>query len=455
MANTYLTHTTSTPTNSDKATLSFWLKRSLLSSGRGVFAEDTNGTNKFAFILDSSDRISIFQETGGTVDINLVTNRKFRDTSAWYHIVIAYDSSQGSASDRVKIYVNGSQETSFSTSTYPSSNVDFRFNKSGIVQEIGRYEGGNYFDGLLSHINFIDGTAYAASAFGSTDTTTGEWKIKTSPSVTYGTNGFFILKDGNSVTDASTNSNNFSVAGGTLTKTEDNPSNVFATLNVLASTSTPNFSNGNTSIYANTQNSWNQLTPATFVMPSGGKFYWEVKNTSSSHPNYINPGFMNANYYNNLLANSGFPGNVYDADNGFWNGMQGGGDNNTYAVYRAGTASNINISESFLNGDILSFAVDLNNRKAWLGKNGTYIQSGNPSNGTNETWSSADIDANTDYVPGIGHYYTNPSASFNFGNGYFGTTAVSSAGTNASGIGIFEYDVPTGFTALSTKGLNL
>ena len=115
MANSYLTHTTSTPTNSDKATLSFWLKRSLLSSGRGVFAEDTNGTNKFAFILGSNNTISIFQETAGTVDINLVTNRVFRDTSAWYHIVVAYDSSQGSASDRVKLYVNGSQETSFST----------------------------------------------------------------------------------------------------------------------------------------------------------------------------------------------------------------------------------------------------------------------------------------------------------------------------------------------------
>jgi len=90
-----------------------------------------------------------------------------------------------------------------------------------------------YFDGSMSHVHFIDGTAYDASAFGSTDSTTGEWKINTSPSVTYGTNGFFILKDGNSVTDQSPNSNNFTVGGGTLTKTEDNPSNVFATLNPL------------------------------------------------------------------------------------------------------------------------------------------------------------------------------------------------------------------------------
>jgi hypothetical protein len=91
---------------------------------------------------------------------------------------------------------------------------------------------GNYFEGSMSHIHFIDGTAYDATAFGEYDAN-GVWKIKTSPSVTYGTNGFFILKDGNSVTDQSGNSNNFTVAGGTLTNTEDNPANVFATLNPL------------------------------------------------------------------------------------------------------------------------------------------------------------------------------------------------------------------------------
>ena len=104
----------------------------------------------------------------------------------------------------------------------------------------------------MSHVHFIDGTAYDASAFGETDATTGEWKINTSPSVTYGNNGFFILKDGNSVTDQSGNSNNFTVGGGTLTKTEDNPSNVFATWNPLSicngSILKSTFTNGNTSI---------------------------------------------------------------------------------------------------------------------------------------------------------------------------------------------------------------
>jgi hypothetical protein len=132
------------------------------------------------------------------------------------------------------MYINGVQETSFSTATYPDQNYDTYVNYSSRANVIGRrdYYSDFYFDGSMSHINFIDGTAYDATAFGEYDAN-GVWKIKTSPSVTYGTNGFFILKDGNSVTDQSDNSNNFTVGGGTLTNTEDNPSNVFATLNPL------------------------------------------------------------------------------------------------------------------------------------------------------------------------------------------------------------------------------
>ena len=85
----------------------------------------------------------------------------------------------------------------------------------------------------MSFVYFIDGTAYEASTFGSTDSDTGEWKINTSPTVTYGTNGFLILKNGNTITDQSTNSNDLTLGGGTLTATEDCPDDVFATMNPL------------------------------------------------------------------------------------------------------------------------------------------------------------------------------------------------------------------------------
>jgi len=446
MTNTYLTHTTSTPTNSDKATLSFWLKRSKLSSGQGVFAQDTDGNDKFAFILGSNDTISIFQETAGTVDINLVTNRVFRDTSAWYNFVLHFDSTQGAGSNRVQLFVNGVQETSFSTATYPSSDVDFRFNKSGIVQEIGRYEGGNYFNGLLSHINFIDGTIYPASTFGSTDSTTGEWKINTSPSATYGTNGFFILKDGNSVTDQSGQSNNFTVGGGTLTKTEDNPSNVFATMNPLNHYTGQTFEAGNTVVKTISGNAVHQQFVSTLGI-SSGKFYWELKNhlatTSSSRI-----GISSENVISNPANLTGSDGHVGDDPQSYGYVASSGNKetNNSSSSY----------GNSFTNGDILMVALDMDNNKLYFGKNGTWQNSGDPTSGSTGTGSAFTVTSGLTYFPacsilgGGGESY-----QFNFGNGYFNTTAVSSAGTNASGNGIFEYDVPTGYTALSTKGLNL
>ena len=157
-----LTRSTGTATNNDKATVSFWLKRSSFNS-QGIIAEDTNGSNKFAFILNSNQKIELVQETGGSTEFNLITTRVFRDISAWYHIVIAYDSSQGTASNRIKVYVNGVQETAFDTGTYPSSNVDFRFNKNSITQQIGSYENTAYMEGYLSEFVFIDGQAISTN----------------------------------------------------------------------------------------------------------------------------------------------------------------------------------------------------------------------------------------------------------------------------------------------------
>ena len=439
MASTYLTHTTSTPTNSDKATLSFWLKRSLLSSGRGVFAEDTNGTNKFAFILASNDTINIFQETAGTVDINLVTNRVFRDISAWYHIVIAYDSSQGSASDRVKLYVNGSQETSFSTSTYPSSNVDFRFNKSGIAQEIGRYEGGNYFDGLLSHINFIDGTAYDADTFGETDSTTGIWKPKTAPSVTYGTNGFFLKFENSAAfgTDSSGNGNTFTV-NGTMTQTIDTPSNVFATMNPLNRHVTPIlYKNGNTVIYDTTGN-FN--TAFSTLGISSGKYYFEAKTSTDNgfvgicQTDGIYPAETNGVYLGH--SNLGTASWGYYADSG------------TYFHNGSATA----YGDSWTNTDVIGCALDLDNNKLYFSKNGVWQNSGDPTSGATGT-GAISITASS-YFFGVTKDTESSEMQSNFGNGYFGTTAVSSAQNPDDGIGIFEYDVPAGYRALNTKAIN-
>ena len=301
----------------------------------------------------------------------------------------------------------------------------------------------------------VDGTAYDASAFGSTDATTGEWKINTSPSVTYGTNGFFILKDGNSVTDQSGNSNNFTVGGGTLTKTEDCPSNVFATLNPLdfggTSTSNASLSNGNTTPVSGSS-AWKH-SHGTLGMVTG-KWYWEAKQigTGSGSAGHIY-GICDQQYNTDDDPNNGTP-------NAKFYGRQGSIRYNN----DSGTASFFTPIAS--DGDIFMMAFDATNGKLWFGINGTWQNSNGSSGNTSYasttlnpsypdfTGLTVDTSKSGIYVPIFGSYGSG-SMYVNFGNGYFGTTAVSSAGTNASGIGIFEYDVPANHTALSTKGLNL
>jgi len=234
MASTYLTRTQNgTVTNNKIATFSFWIKRSGISSYQDLVSAVSGGD--YAQIqFTNSDTLSIFQRDSSSTTMQVVTTRVFRDTSAWSHILVALDTTQATASDRVKIYINGVQETSFSTATYPAQNLVLRLNTASHAQSVGAYStSSNYIDGSMSHFHFVDGTAYAPTVFGETDATTGEWKINTSPSITMGNNGFTILKDGNTITDQSSNSNNFTLGGGTLTNTEDCPSNNFATLNPL------------------------------------------------------------------------------------------------------------------------------------------------------------------------------------------------------------------------------
>ena len=211
MASTYLTKTFSSAGNRKTWTMSAWIKRCALASSSDirVFGWKSGGGN-YGFQFDS-DKFRFYLVSGGSGS-EFLTNRVFRDTNAWMHIVAKCDTTQSTASDRFKIYINGVQETSFATATYPNQNEDTAVNQAEVCRlGCSTVAVNSHFDGLMSHVHFTDGYAYDASAFGSTDSTTGEWQINTSPSVTYGTNGFFLLKDDNAVTDRSGQGNNFTL----------------------------------------------------------------------------------------------------------------------------------------------------------------------------------------------------------------------------------------------------
>tara|TARA_R100001463_G_scaffold14803_2_gene38911 strand:- start:1070 stop:2389 length:1320 start_codon:yes stop_codon:yes gene_type:complete len=438
MASTYLTRA-QTSGSRTTATISVWLKRAGLGTNCDVYSAcasnipsgnpddalhfNTNDTLTFTFYGDG---------TNGVDNGTLTTNRRFTDTNAWYHIVAVYDTTNSTSGDRLRLYINGVRETSFGTANYPSQNTNSGgMNNSSITLCLGqRGNSAQYFDGCMSHFHFIDGTAYNSDTFGSTDATTGEWKINTSPSVTYGTNGFFILKDGNSGTDQSGQSNNLTVGGGTLTKTEDCPSNVFATLNPLSTKSA--LSHGNTEAEHSTGGTTYETSTTTLGMTSG-KYYCEAKITFDN--NYPAFGITSTNSIEATKLESDWLGKTSNSYGYFLDGI----------IYNNGS-SIASGQSTFATNDIIAMALDLDSTQNTLKfyKNGSLINTTN-------------ITTNSDgWLFGTTHNSskTGGRSKFNFGNGYFRSDAVSSAGTNASGIGIFEYGVPSGYTALSTKGLN-
>ena len=444
MANTYLTWTPSTtPTGSAKTwTYSVWVKMAQENPGY-FFAAGSGTQSKFIFGAYGGGDIDILTYEGYVINAN--TARLFRDTNAWYHVVLACDTTQAVPANGIKLYINGVQETltfnSQGSENGYTQNTSLRIGTSGEAINIGRdINDSGHWKGCMSHINFVDGQQLTPSAFGSTDSTTGEWEINIDPSVTYGNNGFWILKDGNSVTDQSGEGNNWTVGGGTLTKTEDSPSNVFATWNSLQATtsSTYDFVSGNTRVAANDVA---QFSLGATLAAKTGKYYMEM--IWAEHGGYDRWGIMPINA--SVSSTPHITGIAWDES--------------AANLYMLGNVVSGSWGSNMSGSDIIQIALDLDNGAFYLGVNGTWRNSGDPTSGASRT-GAANFSATSlfgedlTFAVGKGNAGTS-SWNANFGNGYFDTTAVASAGTNVSGNGIFEYDVPTGYTALSTKGLNL
>ena len=451
MASTRL-EKTFTASNRKTFTISTWIKRSGLTANNCIYGAGTNDSTDrdyLSFLADSGeeDKLYFNAKVSSSVVAQFYTNRRFRDTSGWYHIVIAFDTTQATDTNRMKLYVNGEQQT-FQSQTYPSQNQDMNTNNT--VHKIGSTIGNNYyFDGSMSHFHFIDGTAYTASTFGSTDSVTGEWKINTSPSVTYGTNGFFILKDGNSVTDQSGNSNNFTVGGGTLTNTEDCPSNVYATWNNLNRTTSAGIqangiANGNTYIATATSNGTYSFG-STLALKGTGKFYMEFKVSQTG--TYMGVGIAETDAITTML-NAGAVAKFSDNAKG-WSYKHTGYKENGggQATYGATYTANDYIGLAYNNGTI------------WFSKNGTWQNSATISEinaGTTTNAAYTGLDTSEDYFI-MFDGYNDSMIEMNAGNGWFRTTEVSSPNNPTSGDtgAKFKYTVPTGYQPLSTKGLNL
>ena len=457
MATTYIyRNASSSVTSTTTFTFSMWFKRAKVGTNETLFCHENESshTQKLDLhIVDDQFRMGWYN---GSAEYNLDTKMVFRDPNAWYHLVFRYDTTQSTTADRVRIYVNGVLQEleqingSDPTSQYPSQNITMDLGTKKMVY--GRYQASSpsrYWHGCMSHLIYCDGQSYAPTQFGETDTTTGEWRIKdlSASDLTWGSNGHWLLKDGISITDASSNSNNFT-ASGNLTFTHDNPSNNFATLNAISSISHPTLEHGNNSI----SNSASDGDRVYGSVPSKAGYY-EVKlgldPDGSSGKGFEWGVFDCTNYAENVYSvnSARVMKTNYGYNTHFATQNWGGG--NSWENVTTGLDSDA--------GDILMCA--WKNGKVYYGYNGTWFFSANPSNNTDGSTQLPIGDANAyQLAVGKSHVAGMGDCQFNFGNGYFGTTAVTTNSGNgyadANGYGKFNYQVPTGCYALCTKNLN-
>jgi hypothetical protein len=447
MANSYLSRTISSAGSLTTWTFSAWVKLSEPgTSNCAIFSQGSSGNNVTSIFFNHSNgahRLE-WRQYENSYTARKTTNRAFSDKSGWYHIVCQWDSTNGTAGDRMKIYVNGERETSFENSTDPSSSLSSIINSTTGTMHIGTYwnTSSNLFNGYMSHVTFVNNAIVAPTSFGQADSTTGQWKFKSPSGITFGTNGFHLKMENSGAlgTDSSGNSNTFTV-NGNLKQALDTPSNVYATLNPLnvPTSNAPTFANGNTT--STTPGSSGRFGGTSTLGMSAGKYYWEAKYVISGLPR----GEFGVSYDPGEQArNNATASNYADA----WCYQSEGG-------HIRNNNSNLDQEATYTNGDIVMCALDLTNNKIYFGKNGTWVNSGDPTSGASGTGAYS--------VTADKTYFTitsdNTSGSdqqtyqFNFGNGFFGTTAITSAGSNGNG-SLFEYDCPSGYYALNTKNIN-
>ena len=447
MANTAIYRTLAESGSGTVCTLSVWFKKTFVGVEKALWGGWRSSTTRFQIRFKDDDTMDV--EYGYSSSwYSLITDRVFRDTGAWMHVVLAVDSTQATPADREKLYINGVQETSFSTENYMPQNYDTLMTASGDEVMIGCSNASgsagshqSFWKGNMSWAQFVDGAQLAPTEFGEVDATSGIWKIKTDVYGTPGTTGFCLKMEDRTNLDLDSSSNAFTFSTeGTLTPTYDNPSNNFCTLNAIASDlAGGSLTLGNNYVQFASDSTYRSIYGT--LGNSTGKYYFEGYVQDDGNATNIGIIDTEQNTGSNQDYTAQSRGYSYNEDGQKYNNGSGSSYGDTYA-----------------STDIIGCALDLTNGAIWFSKNGTWQNSATiaeigAGTTTNAAFTGLTLGASYLYGPAISGK-TNAKWKMNFGNGYFADTAISSEGTNASGIGSFEYDVPTGFTAWSTKGFN-
>jgi len=434
-----LSRTPSSAGNRQTWTISVWVKRSTLTTGQGIFSTYSGNANiNTQSAFQSNDKLNFYDATSA-YQWRFVTNQLFRDPSAWYNLCYVSDTTQSTAGDRIKLYINGSRVTSFEVALNPDQNNNTADWNADVLHNIGEHNG-EFFDGYMAEFHNIDGQALTPSDFGETDDN-GVW-IPKAYTGSYGTNGFYLEfkktgtgTDANGIgADTSGNDNHFAVTNLAATDvTTDTPTNNFATLNPLdGGQAAVTLEEGNTLLNMGSWSSWG-YTASTFY-PTSGKWYLETKLSSTS---------------------AWFIGVVEDDNTAFYNlaAAYPTSSNGGYALYSdgrkavAGSGLATYTVDCRTAGAIIGMAIDLDNNRLYFSKN----------NGWSDGDGSADASTPNAYLtlPANKTFrliWSSDGVDFsvNFGNPPY---ANSSSASDANSYGDFEYAPPSGYYSLCTKNL--
>ena len=443
----YMHKTPGSAGNTKLWTWSAWIKKSLPDGADlGIFGQYIDANNFFRIRYRSDQRLQVDNYTSGSATFSVIlgSNNEHRDISAWYHLVVAYDSAQGTDSNRVKIYVNGVLQTVFQAATYPNQNVVTTLPVDGTRIELGRTTDNQFFNGYFAEVVLIDGTALAPTSFGEFDSDTPTvWKPIDVSGLTRGDQGFYLdFEDSSALGNDKGGSNNF----GTVTnlaaidQSIDTCINNYPTFNSL-----DNFYNDDTLSQANqtmTGNSQQAHRIGTIGL-SAGKWYWEVRASTWQTANQSGVGIAaegptatDYEFYNQSGTIVGYA--YYSNGAVYGNGstiVSGGG-------YTFNNASSI----------IVGVALNLTDNKLAWSHNGTWQGSTDPGAGTTNMLAitAPSSTKNGVYFPACKQKTNNRVLDINFGSPGF---SISSSNADANDHGNFEYEVPSGYFAINTKNL--
>ena len=427
-----LSRTIGTPTSTQKFTFSTWIKPCTFfndTASRAIFSAATpgNSSSDRDIISWENDALYVAFNTGSWAEIK--TNQVFRDPASWYHIVVAMDTTQSTASNRTKIYVNGSQVSSFSKASYVSQNDTIAICTSGKLQAIGAYAfditaANDRIDGYLAEINFIDGQQLAPTSFGETNSDTGQW-VPVKYAGSYGDNGYYLKGQDSSALgdDTSGNGNDFTSSGlAAADQMSDSPTDNFTTFNPIGSCNVSGqpltISDGN--LRSSAGGTSNAIEAVGTIAPTTGKYYAEFTLNAAPQLTDQYPAIGIIGIDLNITGGN----NLNDAS--FFGYLPSGN--------KLSGGSSSSYGDTYTNGDIIGIALDLDNQKIYFSKNGTYQNSGDPAAGSNAAFTT--LVAGTEYRFCVSHA------------GSSATDVTMNAGQSA-----FNTAAPTGFSPMSTANL--